>query len=332
MPKISVIIPVYNVEQYLRECLDSVVSQTLSDIEIIIINDGSPDNSINIIREYEKKDSRIVVIDKKNEGVGKARNDGLRRATGEYIAFMDSDDYYPTENVLEVLYNTAKENNVKVCGGRKVKLETDGSLNHDEKCFTEYDLSFEPSGKCKYADYGYDYGYWQFIFSRKMLIDNDVFFPPYRRFQDPPFFVKAMITAGEFYMCDMESYCYRMVPSAAKLNISKTTDLLSGLKDNLNMSAEAGIWKLHYLTAMRLYRDASFMAAKNINEKDFSALLSKIIKTMSFVNEAKLLEEGYNLPQPYLPEVFTYLQDATVKYERLRNNKIAKTASKLLKH
>lgn len=329
MPKISVIIPVYNVEQYLRQCLNSVISQTLSDIEIIIINDGSPDNSINIIREYEKKDSRIIVIDKQNEGVGKARNDGLNKANGEFVAFMDSDDYYPAENVLDILYNTAKKNDVKICGGRKAKLETDGSLIHDEKNIYEYDLCFEACEKCRYSDYGYDYGYTQYIFNREVLIDNDIFFPLYRRFQDPPFFVKAMITAGEFYMCDIESYCYRMVPSASKFSLSRSYDLLCGLNDNLDMSESAEMWKLHYLTAMRLYKDASFMAAHNINDEKYPELLEKFIMTISKVNKKKLEEEGYSLPSPYLPEIFSYMRNATMKYEKLRNKKILKPIKKI---
>ena len=326
------IIPVYNVEQYLCQCLDSVISQTLSDIEIIIINDGSPDNSIDIIREYEKKDSRVIVIDKQNDGVGKACNDGLNIATGVFVAFMDPDDYYPAENVLDVLYHSAKKNDVKICGGRKAILETDGSLIHDEKIIYEYDLCFEACGKCQYCDYGYDYGYWCYIYNREMLVDNDIFFPLYRRFQDPPFFVKAMITASEFYMCDIESYCYRMVPSASKYSLSRSYDLLRGLNDNLNMSESAEMWKLHYLTAMRLYKDASFMAAQNINDENFPELLEKFIMTICNVNKKKLEEEGYRIPNPYLPEVFTYMRNATMKYEKIRKNKVVKMVSRFLKH
>ena len=93
-PKISVIIPVYNVEKYLSECLDSVISQTLKDIEIICVNDGSTDNSLQILKEYASKDTRIKIIDKENEGQGYARKVGLDVANGEYILFCDSDYYY----------------------------------------------------------------------------------------------------------------------------------------------------------------------------------------------------------------------------------------------
>ena len=114
MTKISVIIPVYNVEKYLRECLDSVVNQTLKDIEIICVNDGSTDNSLEILKEYEKQDSRIKIIDKKNEGAGIARNYGLQIATGKYIYFMDSDDFLEL-NALEILYSEIVKCNADIC-------------------------------------------------------------------------------------------------------------------------------------------------------------------------------------------------------------------------
>lgn len=117
MPKISVIIPVYNVEKYLPRCLDSVISQTYDDIEIICINDGSTDNSLNVLNEYAQKDNRIIVIDKQNEGVSAARNDGLNRATGEVIMFLDSDDAYVPEACQLVAERFEQENPDIVCFG-----------------------------------------------------------------------------------------------------------------------------------------------------------------------------------------------------------------------
>ena len=88
MPKISIIVPVYNVEQYINRCIDSLLGQTLKDIEIILVDDGSPDQCPQICDEYARKDSRIKVIHKKNNGLGYARNSGLELATGEYIALI----------------------------------------------------------------------------------------------------------------------------------------------------------------------------------------------------------------------------------------------------
>lgn len=113
-PKISVIIPVYNTEDYLRECLDGVVCQTLRDIEIICVDDGSTDGSLAILREYEKKDNRIKVLTQSNINAGAARNHGLRHATGEYLSFLDADDRFEPD-MLEKSYAAAKEKRAEVC-------------------------------------------------------------------------------------------------------------------------------------------------------------------------------------------------------------------------
>lgn len=104
-PKVSIIIPIYNEQKYIRQCLDSVVNQTLEDIEIICVNDGSKDKSLEILKEYYNNDSRIIIIDKENGGLGAARNTGMDNASGEFIMFLDSDDLL-TENACEIAYNT----------------------------------------------------------------------------------------------------------------------------------------------------------------------------------------------------------------------------------
>ena len=93
MAKVSIIVPTYNVEQYLPECMESIVGQTLKDLEIICVNDGSTDSSLDILKKYAAADDRIIIIDKKNEGYGRAMNDGLDRATGEYVGIVEPDDY-----------------------------------------------------------------------------------------------------------------------------------------------------------------------------------------------------------------------------------------------
>ena len=113
MPKVSVIIPVYNAEKYLRECLDSVVNQTLKDIEIICVNDGSTDNSLKILEEYASNDNRIKIINQDNQGAGIARNNGIKQAHGYYLYFLDSDDYIEID-ALKKLYTKAQEYNTDI--------------------------------------------------------------------------------------------------------------------------------------------------------------------------------------------------------------------------
>lgn len=128
--KVSVIIPVYNTEKYLDECLDSVENQTLKETEIICVNDGSKDNSQKILEEHAKNDSRIKVINQENAGVAAARNHGLREARGDYVAFLDSDDFVAPW-AYEKLYGSAKKYRVDVVASELTKFE-DG---------TEFDLS-----------------------------------------------------------------------------------------------------------------------------------------------------------------------------------------------
>ena len=116
-PLISVIVPIYNVEKYLQRCIDSIINQTLKDIEIILVNDGSTDNCGNIIDEYAKQDERIVAIHKENGGQSSARNIGLDIAKGKYVGFVDSDDWI-SNDMYELLYKSITEDNydIAVCG------------------------------------------------------------------------------------------------------------------------------------------------------------------------------------------------------------------------
>lgn len=110
----SIIIPVYKVEDYLRKCIDSILIQSFEDFEIILVNDGSPDNSASICDEYSENERRIKVIHKSNEGSSAARNDGIKRATGDYLIFVDSDDYWEGTTALQSIYNRLQKNNVDV--------------------------------------------------------------------------------------------------------------------------------------------------------------------------------------------------------------------------
>ena len=147
-PLVSVLIPVYNVEKYLSRCLDSLINQTLTDIEIICVNDGSTDGSLKILKQYQEKDNRIVIVDKKNGGLPSARNAGLDRARGQYVGFVDSDDYVEP-SMFETLYKTAKKKNseVVICGAQ-IFPETPRATAWLYQCLSpeyhHYD-TFEPS-------------------------------------------------------------------------------------------------------------------------------------------------------------------------------------------
>lgn len=118
-PLVSIIVPVYNVEQYLPKCIESIINQTLSNIEIILVNDASTDSSGEIINEYAKKDKRITTIHKQNGGQGSARNEGLKIAKGKYVGFVDSDDWIDKDMYESLVSKAIKEDsNLVVCNRR----------------------------------------------------------------------------------------------------------------------------------------------------------------------------------------------------------------------
>lgn len=326
--KISIIIPVYNTSKYLSECLDSVLAQDLVDIEAICINDGSTDNSLEILRKYEAKDARVVVIDKPNEGVGAARNDGIRKAQGEFLAFMDSDDFYPDNAVLGKLYNAALEHDVRVSCGHYYAVNPDGTRK--ERRFSYKKLSFKHKGLCEYRDFQFDFGYWCYIFSTQMIRDNKLEFPKYGRFQDPPFFVRAMATAGTFYALNEPTYCYRYFPAGNKFSIAKTIDAIKGMADNISFAREHDFARLHYISACRLNEEGSFMAERNLGDKRTPELMAQMMRAVSLVDVDWLRKEHFDISEDFVPNVFKYMAESTVKYEKLRANPFFRFVRKLI--
>lgn len=123
-PKVSIVVPIYNVEKYLHKCVDSIIGQTYHNLEIILVDDGSPDNCPAICDEYQKKDSRVRVIHKPNGGLSDARNAGLDIATGEYVTFIDSDDWY-AEDAIEILVGVMLQNDVSIACMRNASVSSD---------------------------------------------------------------------------------------------------------------------------------------------------------------------------------------------------------------
>lgn len=198
--KVSVVIPVYNQAPFLAECLDSVLLQTLRDIEVVCVDDGSTDGSGKILDGYAARDSRVKVIHQANAGVGKARNTGMDAAGGEFIAFMDPDDKYPDDGVLDDLTRGAEQNSVDVCGGSLLMM--DGRELEPEFMFTA-------DGVIDYRNYQFEYGFYRYVYRRRLLNGGNIRFPDLVRFQDVPFCVKALHAAGRIYALRRVSYLYR---------------------------------------------------------------------------------------------------------------------------
>ena len=252
--KISIIIPVYNVKKWLPKCLDSVLSQTLPDFEVLCVDDGSTDGSSLILNEYAKRDARVKVVRQENAGAGLARNRGLDMAAGDYIVFMDPDDYYPADDVLEKLYAAVTENGCEIAGGRLRKFTDDGEGN--EKSWIGGD-AFPHYGVVSYREYQSPYWYYCYIYSRELIERGHLRFPLYRRFQDPPFFIRAMLSAEKFYAIEDVVYCWRTSHKTVDWEANDCRLLrehLSGALEVLCIAEENSLSGLYFKVAKQAFK------------------------------------------------------------------------------
>ena len=226
---LSVIIPVYNVENYLNECLDSVTSQTLEDMEIICIDDGSTDNSPDILKEYSKKDKRIKIITKENGGQATARNLGIKEAQGEYIAFVDSDDFIePT--MFEKLYTKAKDNNLDIAMCKIATYDNQTEEIKDNVWYYmlgvfrdfEKDIFNHKDTKeftCHIAVTPYNK-----IYKTTLLKENNILFPEGLIFEDEKFFYDTYLRAKRVSIVDEFLYYYRINRKGSTVDTIKDND------------------------------------------------------------------------------------------------------------
>lgn len=209
MEKVSIIVPIYNVEKYIERCIKSLISQTYRDIEILLINDGSPDDSKTICERYEKIDKRIKLYNKENGGLSDTRNYGLKRAKGEYILFVDSDDYIES-NTVEVLISEMKKDNLDIVAGNAV-LEADGE---DKKYLdiTKHDKNKVTNGLEYYvssneADF-FQASVCIYMYKRELILENNLFFEKGILHEDEEWTPRVMINAKRVKYINFIFYHY----------------------------------------------------------------------------------------------------------------------------
>ena len=264
---VSIVIPVYNAEPYLRQCLDSVLGQTWNDLDIVCVNDGSTDESLSILKKYAAKDSRIRIFTKKNEGGGaaSARNMGLKNAKGEYIQFLDSDDFFEPD-MIEVLVTKAHTTGAEVviCRGQSFDDElrrVTGNMPHpdlqyapDKEWFNWRDC---PEYICEIAD---NYA-WNKLFKRQLLIDNDLSFTPIPISDDQDISMIAPVVADRVAVVDRAFIYYRVGTGTSQCD-SQTKHpeaAYEGTYSVIRRFNELGVWnevKQSYLNvSIRLMRE-----------------------------------------------------------------------------
>lgn len=237
-PFFSVIVPVYNVYDYLPECLDSLLNQTFSDFEIIIVDDCSTDNSVALAKQYvQRYPDRILLIEHTvNKGLGGARNSGIEAASGQYLEFMDSDDYLKS-HTLETLYNRICQTGADIVGFDFSWVSENGSFLRYEQGFREeqtllaqnfYPLCYTVSACNK-------------VFRKTLFLENHIRFPEKRYYEDYWTTPKLLLMAKSAAYCNEAFYCYRQRGTSIMhdTNVSKAEDIMAGTDQLIDFCRQA---------------------------------------------------------------------------------------------
>ncbi len=245
-PAVSVIVPVYNVKRYLAKCLDSLIKQTFTDLEIICVDDGSTDGSGEILDEYKQKDSRIRVIHKPNAGYGNAMNVGLDSARGKYIGFVESDDE-ALPQMYEKLYEAAVLTGAEVVKGNFIELHAKGKIETQFGRWAEYNKIFSAQSRPELL---YDrVAIWSGLYNRDFLFNNRIRFQetPGASFQDTGFFFKVWLYTDKMLLIPDFTVQYRMDNASSSINsptkVFCICDVFKNIEDHLAESeAPKNIW------------------------------------------------------------------------------------------
>lgn len=221
-PFISVIVPAYKVEDYLKECVDSILNQTVSDFELILVDDGSPDGCPAICDRYAARDGRVKVIHKENGGLSSARNAGMALASGEYIVFVDSDDYYDDKGYFESVARSFKNNPIDIIFCR-YKIDSNGKkeavLPFDEK--TMEDLKNWPLLQYLSSHDQLDSSSWSKVFRREFLMKYNLFFKEGIYSEDVEWMCRCLLHVQTACWLPNIPYCYRMREGSITHNMGK---------------------------------------------------------------------------------------------------------------
>lgn len=309
MPEISVIVPVYKVETYLRRCIDSILAQTFTDFELILVDDGSPDGCPAICDKYAEKDARVRVIHKENGGVSSARNAGLDIAVGEWIAFVDSDDYV-LEDYLKDLYHPDYD---FVVAGYSI-LSQGGGL--EEKVWNECccpDINRASLEVVLNAN-GTDWLYfcWGRLFKRSLIVDNNVAFDRNRNFgEDSIFSTQYFCICRSILVTEDANYIYSQRTDGT-LSTTYTPQFLDDCAKSEDTIAEA---------LSERFGDCFRQRSKEKLSAQFAIYLGDIInnKSICFFRKYVMVKHLYSMPafQDSLNDVDVYYASTSPNYKRL---------------
>ncbi len=294
---ISIIVPIYNVEKYIKRCIESIINQTYSNIEIILVDDGSPDNCGKICDEYVLKDKRIKVIHKKNGGLSSARNAGLEIALGKYISFIDSDDYI-SSYFIEKLYKTCKDKNCEItlCEYERVysEIKKENTIEKKDSIIEVYDTK-QMLNKLYSTDYLITTVAWNKLYKRDIL--KNIRYPDGRLHED-------------------EATTYKILYNAKKVAIIREKLYYYYYDENSIMNKKFNIKRLHALYAFK--ERADFFKQKGEIELYELSNARYTLSLMNYYVICKTELENSEFVQFKLFNEFKKNVDSVIKYKNIK--------------
>ena len=333
--KVSIIIPVYNIEKHLKQCLDSVINQSLQEIEIICVNDGSTDNSPQILEEYGQKDDRIIIINKSNEGLAAARNTGMSYAKGEYIGFVDSDDWVELD-MYEKLYENAQIYNSEiVMSPTHIFDDTTSELRYNDPYFTlehfneEFDNCTFNHIDTKEFMFKINVTAWNKLYKFEFLENIGAKFPEGLVFEDNPFFFYTYLKANKVSLIRDYQYFYRInrPGSIIKKADGKFFDLIKIHELTKNIFVNTNNYEEYEIDLINYSMGSIFSRFRQVDEKykkDFFNLIKR------YLEKLELEENDINKLNPYSKNNYEdfMICDSFCDYKQLKmkekNNKLQK--------
>lgn len=276
---LSIIMPVFNAIKYIKQSIDSVYNQSISNFELICVDDGSQDGSAEFLSAESKKRDNLIFLFQDHQGSGVARNYGIEVARGKYIAFLDADDMYYDSSALELMVNVCEKQSVKVCAGYRKEIH--GNEIRDGHFFEEYVLRGENGELVKFELFQNDFDFQNFVFERCFLIENNLIFPDYLRYQDPPFLLSALDLCGEFWLVPNYVYCYRVGQASHEKMMKNINYVLRGIRDELKIAILKNYKKLYTRIIDRLNVDYLKYIIEGMTEE-----VERLLNEINCLNES----------------------------------------------
>lgn len=293
-PALTVISPVYNADAYLEECLDSIFGQTFSDFEVILVNDGSPDNSLELLEAAAARDGRVRVVSQFNCGAGAARNRGIELARGKRLIFIDPDDRFATNHVFADLMEAMDRTGALLCGGSLSLLKPSGKIKSDFS-FGESFYHVAAERDVALSEVWTDYGWIRFMYDAGLFADGSVRFPQLNWYEDPVFFLRAVSKAGGCRVVPVDVYHYRVGYKEIDWTVPKVRDMLLGMGTNLKVAEGQGMGELYVTIARRFNYDYCEAIKDNLED---SGVYRQIVDIQAGLNH-EMIRKYSSYDEPY---------------------------------